>query len=544
MKNLKLQTPQGTADILQDECAQIRKLENVFRNEFTAGGYSEIATPAFEYYDVFTHDAVPYVQENMIKFFDLNGRILVLRPEMTVPIARVAATKLLARQEILKLFYIQNVYGFLDQSLDTQTEISQAGVEFIGQPGCGADAEVIALAIKSLQIAGLRNFKLEIGQVAFFRSLIAGAQLDEEQTEKIRALVDAKNTVELDYELSKMPLSAELKKKLLALPDLFGENEKVFDLAYSFAENEESRRAVDNVRQIYDILVEAKLEKYISIDFGLLHNYKYYSGIIIRGITDEVGSPILSGGRYDNLLGEFGRPAPATGFALRIKEILTALKKQNENKNGNKNYLTIALAKGRLAADVQKYLAKCGVDLTEFEDISRKLILNDEKNSIRFLLVKPADVPVYVYHGVADIGIVGKDTLLEAGLPLYEMLDLKSAKCRLCVAGKTERLGSARRIATKYPRVTKKYYDAKGQDIEIIKLNGSIELAPIMGLSDVIVDIVESGRTLVENGLSVLEEICEVSARLVVNRVSLKTKSSQIDPLITQMREALEEETC
>ena len=542
MKNLKLQTPQGTTDTLQEECAQIRNLENIFRGEFTASGYSEIATPAFEYYDVFTHDAVPYVQENMIKFFDLNGRILVLRPEMTVPIARVAATKLLARQDTLKLFYIQNVFGFLDQSLDSQAEVSQAGVEFIGQSGCDADAEVIALAIKSLQLAGLHNFKLEIGQVAFFRGLLAGEALDEEQAEKIRALVDAKNTVELEYELSKMPIGADLKKKLLALPDLFGENEKVFETAYSFAQSEESKRAVDNVRQIYDILVGLHLEKYVSIDFGLLNNYKYYSGIIIRGITDEVGSPILSGGRYDNLLGEFGRPAPATGFALRIKEIITALKKQTENKNGGKNYLTIALAKGRLAADVQKYLGKCDVDLTEFEDISRKLILYDDKNNIRFLLVKPADVPVYVYHGVADIGVVGKDTLLEAGLPLYEMLDLKSAKCKLCVAGKADCQDSVKRIATKYPRVTKLYYDSKGQDIEIIKLNGSIELAPILGLSDVIVDIVESGRTLVENGLSILEEICDVSARLVVNRVSLKTKSSQIYPLITQMRKALEEE--
>lgn len=542
MKNFKLQTPQGTSDYLQEECAKKRELEDLFRGEFIKNGYSEIQTPTFEYYDVFTHDAVPYVQENMIKFFDLNGRILVMRPEMTVPIARVAATKLLKNDDVLRLFYIQNVYGFLDQSMDAQAEISQAGVEYIGRQGSEADAEVIALAAKTLKMTGLRDFKLEIGQVGFFRGLIAGAPITEEQEEKIRMLVDAKNTVELDYELSKMPIEDDLKQKLLALPDLFGEGDAVFDLAYSFAENEDCTRAVDDLKRTYDILCSLDLKKYISIDFGLLNNYKYYSGIIIRGIVGDVGSPILSGGRYDNLLEEFGRPAPATGFALRIKEIMAALKKQKNEKDSGNGTLTIALAKGRLAKDVQKYFKKCNVDVSELEDDTRKLILQDRENNIRFLMVKPADVPVYVYHGVADIGIVGKDTLLEAGLPLYEMLDLKSAKCKLCVAGKKGAEDGVKRIATKYPRVTKLYYDEKGQDIEIIKLNGSIELAPILGLSDVIVDIVESGRTLKENGLSVLEEICDVSARLVINRVSLKTKSKQIDPLIKQMQKVLEEE--
>ncbi len=541
MKNVKLQTPQGTSDLLQEECSQKRNLENLLSAEFIKSGYREIETPAFEYYDVFTHDAVPYVQENMIKFFDLSGRILVLRPEMTVPIARVAATKLLQETDVLKLFYIQNVYGFMDQSFDARSEVSQAGVEYIGVSGCEADAEMISLAIRSLELTGLKNFKIEIGQVAFFGGLISGANLTEEQTEKIRSLIDAKNTVELDYELSKMPISADLKAKLLALPDLFGESPEVFVQANSFAQNRESAQAVENVRRIYEILCGQGLGKYLSVDFGLLHNYKYYSGIIIRGITDEVGSPILGGGRYDNLLGEFGRPAPATGFALRIREIMTALKKQRESRNGQKAMLTIALAKGRLARDAQKFLGKCSVDFSDFDESSRKLIVEDNVNNIRFLMVKPADVPVYVYHGVADIGIVGKDTLLEAGLPLYEMLDLKSAKCRLCVAGKPGANANVKRIATKYSRIAKLYYDAKGQDIEIIKLNGSIELAPVLGLTDVIVDIVESGRTLVDNGLEILEEICEVSARLVVNRVSLKTKAEQITPLIREIRQALEE---
>lgn len=209
--------------------------------------------------------------------------------------------------------------------------------------------------------------------------------------------------------------------------------------------------------------------------------------------------------------------------------------------------ITIALAKGRLAEMAEDLLERCGLDVSELQEDSRKLVFYDRKNDVRYLLVKPTDVPVYVDHGVADLGVVGKDTLLEAGRPLYEMLDLRYGKCDICVAGYAEKkrqeiTSAVTRVATKYPRIAKMYYQQKGENIEIIKLNGSIELGPILGLSDVIVDIVESGRTLKENGLSVLETVCAVSARLVVNRVSLKTKYEAIAPLIAKMKEELEAE--
>ncbi len=207
--------------------------------------------------------------------------------------------------------------------------------------------------------------------------------------------------------------------------------------------------------------------------------------------------------------------------------------------------ITIALAKGRLAEKSMEMLEKCGIECKEIFEDTRKLIFLDKKNDIRFIMVKPSDVPTYVDHGVADIGIVGKDTLMEAWLPLYEMADLKFGACRLVVAGfpgeKCNSLTSSIiRIATKYPAIAKKYYASKGESVECIKLNGSVELGPILGLSDVILDIVESGRTLKENGLEVLEEVCGVSARLAVNRASLKIKSSVLTPLIERIRIAAE----
>ena len=207
--------------------------------------------------------------------------------------------------------------------------------------------------------------------------------------------------------------------------------------------------------------------------------------------------------------------------------------------------ITFALAKGRLAEQAFELLEQLGIDCSEPRNPGRQLVLWDKKNNVRFILVKPSDVPTYVDHGVADIGVVGKDTLLESGRPLYEVLDLTFGTCRLCIAGYAEQQQSATRatfrVATKYPNVARSYYDAKGQTIEIIELHGSVELGPVIGLSDVILDIVESGSTLKANGLTVLETVCECSARLVVNRVSMKTKQTRIQEIISGMSTLIEQ---
>lgn len=202
--------------------------------------------------------------------------------------------------------------------------------------------------------------------------------------------------------------------------------------------------------------------------------------------------------------------------------------------------VTIALAKGRLAEESCQLLMDCGIDAAVIKSDTRKLVLTSPDGAFSFFLVKPADVPTYVEYGIADLGIVGKDTLLESGKDLYEMLDLKYEKCKLCVAGFPDRKDALTnphlRVATKYVNTARRLYASRGEDIEIIHLNGSIELAPVTGLSDVIFDIVQTGSTLRANGLEVLEEVYDISARLVVNKVSLKTKASVLLPLIEKMR--------
>ena len=212
-------------------------------------------------------------------------------------------------------------------------------------------------------------------------------------------------------------------------------------------------------------------------------------------------------------------------------------------------YLTFALAKGRLAKKSMALFEKVGISCEEMKDPdTRKLIFTNEELGLRFFLSKPSDVPTYVEYGVADIGVVGKDTLLEENRNLYEVLDLGYGKCRMCVcgpesAGELLKRNEIIRVATKYPAIAKNYFqNKKNQSVEIIKLNGSVELAPIVGLSDVIVDIVETGSTLRENGLTVLEEVCPLSARIVVNQVSLKLEHERIRKFLTDVNEALKAE--
>ena len=212
-------------------------------------------------------------------------------------------------------------------------------------------------------------------------------------------------------------------------------------------------------------------------------------------------------------------------------------------------YLTFALGKGRLAKKTLELFESIGITCEEMKDPdTRKLIFTNEELKLRFFLAKGPDVPTYVEYGAADIGVVGEDTILEENRNIYEVLDLGFGKCRMCVCGPAEAAELLKhheliRVASKYPRIAKNYfYNTKNQTVEIIKLNGSIELAPIVGLSEVIVDIVETGSTLRENGLVVLEEVCPLSARMVVNQVSMKMENERITELIEKLKGALENE--
>jgi ATP phosphoribosyltransferase regulatory subunit len=326
MNRWKQQIPEGVQDFLPEECYNKRQIEAKLRRVFCLSGYDEIDTSIFEYLDMFSGNAA-IEQEQMYKFFEPGSRIMVLRPDLTMPIARIAATKLKASPLPLRLSYISSVYRYEDQQSSKQREIAQAGVELLGSNSPEADAEVIALAVESLSALGLSEFQIDIGQVEFFKGLVEEAGLDGAEAENLRHLIDQKNVLELELFLKRLSISNEIKNILLQLP-MFFDNGDLLNTTLKLTKNERCSRALENIAQVYRILKNYGVSKYIAIDLGMVQSLDYYTGIIFRGITKELSHPICAGGRYNSLAAEFGADMPATGFAMRIKPILVALERQ------------------------------------------------------------------------------------------------------------------------------------------------------------------------------------------------------------------------
>lgn len=540
-------TPAGLTDMLVDECETKFRIESAAKEVFAHHGYHMVQPPTFEYYDVY--DAAVTKAENMFKFFDSNGRMLALRPDLTTSVARIAATKPLGELPY-RIAYSGSAFRN-DEAFSNarQREFSQVGIELIGDGSAAADAEVIEISIEALLKFGISDFQIDMGQVDYYKGLAELAGLDEDYSDMLRAKINDKDFVAIADMLERLNISDDLKEAFCDMPKLFGDIDIVEKELKNDILSNKSRAALENLMQVYEILKSKGLEKYIAIDLGMVPNLDYYTGIIVKGFAKGVAFPICSGGRYDNLTAKFGRELPATGVAIGIERVMTVLSDSVCVKDDSASeYITVALAKGRLAELSIEIFERLGFDVSEMKSKTRKLIFTDEKNKFKFILVKASDVPVYVEYGAADIGVVGKDTLLESGKDVYELLDLGFGRCRMAVAGPASMRGrldgrNIMRVASKYPHIARDYFHrVKGQTVDIIKLNGSVELGPLVGLSEVIVDIVESGKTLKENGLEVLEDVCELSARLVVNRVSLKIHREKILSLVADVKKELKED--
>ena len=418
----------------------------------------------------------------------------------------------------------------------------------MGDGSTDADVEMISLLIEALQKSGLQEFQISVGQVRFFKALVREAQIAPEEEEKLRRLISDRNRFGVEELLSEYRLAPGLCEAFLEMSTLLGTC-GVIERARELTDNAGALEAIQRLEDIYEGLKKKGYEDYIVFDLSMLSKYQYYTGIVFQAYSYGHGEPIAKGGRYDALLSHFGQKLPAIGFAVVIDQLLHALagsRNGSQKDKTEKRYLTFALTKGRLAQKTLELLEQTGITCEEMKDPkSRRLIFVNEELGLKFFLAKGPDVPTYVEYGAADIGVVGKDTLAEEGRSLYEVLDLGFGKCRMCVCGPEsakEKLAHQEqiRVATKYPDIAKDYfYNQKHQTVEIIKLNGSIELAPLVGLSDVIVDIVETGSTLRENGLQVLEEIMPLSARMVVNQVSMKLESERITRLVHDLKEHL-----
>ncbi len=327
MRNREI--PKGLRDLLPDEVKTRRSLEKKASQIFTSFGYEEVITPTFELLEVVETGVGGNTREKLFLFMDREGGIVSLRPEMTVSIARLAATHLQDERLPRRLYYSANVFRHVQPHLAQYREFWQMGIELLGAPGAWADAEVISLSVKALLDFGLTNFKVSLNQIEIFNSLLDDSAIQPEDKDLIRSLVEKKDLVELSRMLEKLPINDHLKETIARLPTLHGGLDVLKRLPYI----EKSRHAViaaEELMAVYSALQSLGVEEHILVDMGVIRGLDYYTGVVFEGFSPELGYGLLGGGRYDKLLSQFGFPCPATGFALGMDRLALVLQNQEK----------------------------------------------------------------------------------------------------------------------------------------------------------------------------------------------------------------------
>ncbi len=320
-------TPEGVRDIYNAEFARKLQAEGRIREVLRRYGCSELTTPSFEFFDMFSQERGSVASRELYKFFDREGNTLVLRPDMTPPVARCAAKYYTDETVPIRLSYLANTFINPVSYQGRLRESTVQGAEFIGDGTVNADAELLALTIECLLAAGLTDFQVDVGQVDFFGGLVEEAGLSPETEQQLRSLIEEKNFFGVEELMEGQSLAPELLETFLKLPELFGPHE-VLEAAGSMTGNRRALAAVRRLEDLYRILGYYGLSDYVSFDLGMLGKYRYYTGIIFRGVTFVMGEPIVSGGRYDSLMRQFGKDAPAVGFSISIDGLMSALSRQ------------------------------------------------------------------------------------------------------------------------------------------------------------------------------------------------------------------------
>ena len=327
MEKKLLHTPEGVRDIYNGECTKKLYLQNTIHETLKSYGYADIQTPTFEFFDIFKSERGSVASNTMYKFFDREGYTLVLRPDMTPAVARAVSKYYMDESMPVRFCYMGNTFINHAEHQGKLKEITQIGAELIADNKSDADAEVIAMTIDSLLKCGLDEFQIEIGHVDYFHGLMEAAGLNEEEVNELMTLLSNKNFFGVEALITSSNVPAEVQEIFNKLPALTGSSD-VINKARSLFTNDLINNALDRMEKLYELLSMYGFEKYISFDLGIIANFDYYSGIIFRGYTYGTGNPIARGGRYDNLLSQFGKNAPSIGFAIDLDQLLIVLNRQ------------------------------------------------------------------------------------------------------------------------------------------------------------------------------------------------------------------------
>lgn len=521
-------TPAGFRDVLAQEAAERERISAAVRDLFSSRGYAPIETPTLEVMDVMR--AGGHMTGVPFKFFDSQGDLLAMRPDVTLQVARMCATRLAGQPGPFRFRYQQRVFREAEgQMRAAAREVTQIGVECIGPSGAEGDAEVLQLFCEALETAGVQDFTISVATVGVLRALLAASGASSTWSNAVLDAFHASNFVELDLLTgADCPVPPVFAQALRALPRIRGGREAI-DEARALVAPLGCEDGLDDLEGMCDLLDAAGVGARVHIDFSVMSSFDYYTGIVFEAYAPGLGSPLGSGGRYDNMVGVYGEDRPAAGFAFFLEQVMAAATSTGACDD---RPLRIAVPKGALNPGTIEVLAAAGLDVTGLDDPGRQLIISNP--GVDYVIVRPTDAPVFVELGAADCGICGKDSLLEADAEVMELVDLGFGGCRFVVAepaGAREaveeryrRLGSIR-VATKYPRIAAAHYAKRGMQVEIVKLHGNIELAPLTGMAERIVDITATGTTLRENNLVVVEDVLPSTARFFANACSFRTDS-------------------
>lgn len=335
MERLSRLVPNGVNDLSHQDLEHKQQILGEIAQLFKDGGYHQVQTPIFEYYDLFKEIKGTIEMDRMIKVIDTDGKVLVLRPDATIPIARMAASHGADPNELRRFAYVTSIFRMADDPQNVQSrEFTQAGVELFGDGGVRADVEVISLAIRCLQRIGMAGFTFDLGQANFFKALTAETSLASEELLHLQHLIETKNFADLRRLVQDLPVRHEVKDALRAIPRLYGPPEAVLEEARKVILNSEMEAGIDELTAAYEALSQAGYGEFLAVDLGLMNNLKYYTGILFQGYAPGYGKPIVLGGRYDELSKYFGCDTKATGFAVYIDDLITAVKNQ-ERQKGN-----------------------------------------------------------------------------------------------------------------------------------------------------------------------------------------------------------------
>lgn len=320
-------TPEGVRDIYSQECSRKQKLQEKLHRVFHQYGFEDIETPTFEYFEVFSKEVGTIPSRELYKFFDREGNTLVLRPDFTPSVSRACATYFNPEKEVVSLCYTGNTFINNSSFRGRLKETTQMGVERMGDDSPEADAEILAMTVECLLATGLTEFQVSVGQVDYYKAIFAQTGMSQEEEEELRELISQKNYFGVEELVKSKKMDKSLAKVLSQLPQMFGSAE-VLEKAKALTDNPQALKAVARLEEIYELLKVYGYEKYITFDFAMLSKYHYYTGIIFQAYTYGTGEPLIKGGRYNQLMKHFGKPAASIGFAIVVDNLLMALSRQ------------------------------------------------------------------------------------------------------------------------------------------------------------------------------------------------------------------------